>query len=85
MQLLRLSEVEGLVGLKKSKIYAMVKQGDFPAPLKIGRASSWLRSELEAWIAFRANLRTMSTEAAQTLADATSSAHQCSQPKPASS
>ncbi|WP_280518192.1 helix-turn-helix transcriptional regulator [Xanthomonas phaseoli] len=28
----------------------MIQDGDFPAPVKFGRSSRWLRSEVEAWL-----------------------------------
>jgi predicted DNA-binding transcriptional regulator AlpA len=41
LQRLRLSQIEALVGFKKSKIYELIREGNFPAPLKIGRSSRW--------------------------------------------
>ena len=50
-RLLRLPEVEGLVGLRKSKLYDLVKQGQFPAPVRIGpRAVRWRLSAVQKWI-----------------------------------
>jgi prophage regulatory protein len=50
-QLLRMHDVVTRIGLKKSSIYAKIQQGSFPRPVKIGRATMWRASELEAWIA----------------------------------
>ena len=47
-----------VVGLSKTRIEALVREGKFPAPFKLtdgGRASGWLRSTLDQWIAARAN------------------------------
>ena len=56
-RLLRLPEVESLVGMKKSAIYAGVREGTFPAPVKLSRrAVCWPLSRLEAWIAQRIEL-----------------------------
>ncbi len=53
-RLLRLPEVETLVGLRKSAIYAGMKSGDFPACVKLGpRAAAWPESEIQAWIQTR--------------------------------
>jgi prophage regulatory protein len=53
-QLLRLPQVEALVGLRKSSIYDAVKQGRFPPPVKISRrAICWPASQVQAWIAER--------------------------------
>ncbi|WP_323845303.1 AlpA family transcriptional regulator [Microbulbifer magnicolonia] len=49
--ILRLPEVERQTGLKKTYIYALVKKGEFPAPIKLGeRASGWLSSEVRQWV-----------------------------------
>lgn len=29
--------------------YKLIKDGDFPKPIKLGRSSRWLRSEVETW------------------------------------
>ncbi|MEJ2124710.1 MAG: AlpA family phage regulatory protein [Alphaproteobacteria bacterium] len=50
-QLLRMHDVVTRIGLKKSSIYAKIQQGSFPRPVKIGRATLWRASELDAWIA----------------------------------
>ena len=53
-RLLRLPEVESLVGLRKSSIYEQVKRGEFPAPVKLSRrAVCWPSSAVDAWIADR--------------------------------
>lgn len=50
-QLLRLPEVEALVGLKKSKIYSLIQDGDFPLPVKLGaRAVRWKANDIQSWI-----------------------------------
>ncbi len=48
--ILRLPDVEIQTGLKKSTIYALVKKGEFPPPINLGRrASGWLLSEINQW------------------------------------
>lgn len=47
---LRLTEVENIVGLRRSKIYQMAKRQEFPSPLKIGEASRWSLRDLSAWM-----------------------------------
>lgn len=49
-RLLRMPQVEDRVGAKKTAIYAWVKAGTFPPPIKIGPMALWLESEVEAWI-----------------------------------
>ncbi|EKN5545086.1 AlpA family phage regulatory protein [Salmonella enterica] len=29
--------------------YKLIKDGEFPKPIKLGRTSRWLRSEVETW------------------------------------
>lgn len=48
--ILRMAEVERTTGLKKSTIYLLVKQNEFPKPISLGlRASGWLMSEINQW------------------------------------
>lgn len=50
----RLAQVEELTALKKSSIYAGVKAGTFPAPVRLSaRAVAWRESDLAAWQAQR--------------------------------
>ncbi|MFW2831678.1 helix-turn-helix transcriptional regulator [Sphingomonas sp. ID0503] len=50
--LIALEEVERLTGIKKSKIYQLVREARFPAPYKPGGASTrWSRAEVVAWCA----------------------------------
>ena len=52
--LARRRQVEQLVQLSRSTIYAAVKAGTFPAPVRIGaRAVAWRVSEVEQWLAAR--------------------------------
>jgi prophage regulatory protein len=45
---------EQLVQLSRSTIYAAVKAGTFPAPVRIGaRAVAWRVSEVEQWLEAR--------------------------------
>jgi len=47
---MRIVEVEEMAGVKTSAIYAWVKNGSFPKPIKVGRISQWVRTEVEAWV-----------------------------------
>jgi predicted DNA-binding transcriptional regulator AlpA len=42
--------VQAEVGLHKTTIYGLIRDGKFPRPIKIGDSSRWLSDELEAWI-----------------------------------
>lgn len=47
----RLEEVKRRVGLGKSMIYQLVKDGRFPAPYKLSPAAArWSNREITAWI-----------------------------------
>lgn len=50
-RLLRLREVLYRTGMSRSRVYAHMAEGQFPRPVKLGRTSTWLESEIEAWIA----------------------------------
>ena len=50
--LLRLSEVQRIVGLKKTAIYSRVNAGVFPEPLTLGeRCVRWRAEDIAAWLA----------------------------------
>jgi prophage regulatory protein len=49
-RIIRLPEVRELVGLGKTAIYDKIKTGEFPKPLKLGRVSGWVESDVQAWI-----------------------------------
>lgn len=50
--LLRFSTVQALTGLSRSTIYARVKAGTFPAPLRQGsRCSRWRAGGITEWLA----------------------------------
>ncbi len=50
-RIIRLPEVLEKIGLKKSAVYNMIKVGDFPAQIKLGKhASGWLEADVQNWI-----------------------------------
>jgi prophage regulatory protein len=49
--LLRLPAVRAATGLGTTSIYTRMQRGEFPKPVKIGYASRWPKSKVEAWIA----------------------------------
>jgi len=49
-RLLKLEEVESLVGMKKSRIFELIGEGAFPAQIKQGRSSLWSEKKIQAWI-----------------------------------
>ncbi len=40
----------GITGFSAKHIYHLIKEGKFPAPVKIGRASLWRLSEINRWL-----------------------------------
>ena len=61
MQLLTRTEVAGIVKMHPSSIDRLVRQGDFPAPLKLGHAENssvrWKEDEIVGWLNDRAAQR----------------------------
>ncbi|WP_082025026.1 AlpA family transcriptional regulator [Ruegeria sp. ANG-R] len=52
----RRPDVESLVGLSRSTIYAMIADGTFPKPIKLGkRAVGWRQSDVLTWLESRSN------------------------------
>ena len=57
-KLVRLPVVEDRTGLGKSSIYAGVRAGTFPAPVRLSaRAVAWRESDIDQWIAGRTTAR----------------------------
>jgi len=49
--LIKLDEVKRICGLSRASIYGAVKLGTFPPPVKLtGRASAWVKEEVDAWV-----------------------------------
>ena len=52
--LLRRPRVTELTGLPRSTMYQQIKDGKFPAPVKLGaRAVGWRESDIASWIESR--------------------------------
>ncbi len=39
-----------LTGLTDKWFYKLIQDGEFPKPIKLGRSSRWLKSEVEQWL-----------------------------------
>ncbi|NCG53462.1 helix-turn-helix transcriptional regulator [Serratia fonticola] len=39
-----------LTGLTDKWFYKLIQDGTFPKPIKFGRSSRWLKSEVEKWL-----------------------------------
>ncbi|MER5061145.1 AlpA family transcriptional regulator [Citrobacter portucalensis] len=42
-----------LTGLTDKWFYKLIQDGEFPKPIKLGRSSRWLKSEVEQWLQAR--------------------------------
>jgi prophage regulatory protein len=50
-KILRLSEVESYVGLKRSCIYKLINAGGFPRQIQLtSRSVGWRNTEVQKWI-----------------------------------
>jgi prophage regulatory protein len=51
LQIVRLPDVIRRTGLGRSSIYAAIRRGEFPRPIKIGpRAVGFVSSQIDGWI-----------------------------------
>ncbi len=49
-RIIRQSELPQVCGLKRTQIQQLIKEGDFPAPVRLSaRRKGWLEAELIAW------------------------------------
>ena len=49
-QLVTMAFITKLTGLTDKWFYKLISLGQFPRPIKLGRSSRWLRSEVEIWL-----------------------------------
>lgn len=54
-QFVDMAFITRLTGLTDKWFYKLIKDGEFPKPIKLGRSSRWLQSEVEAWLQERIN------------------------------
>ena len=54
-QMVDMAFITQLTGLTDKWFYKLIKDGAFPAPIKLGRSSRWLKSEVEAWLQARSH------------------------------
>ncbi|KLH04878.1 Rha family transcriptional regulator [Escherichia coli] len=47
--------ITSLLQMTDKWIYKLIKDGSFPRPIKLGRSSRWLKSEVENWLQERIN------------------------------
>jgi len=50
-RLIRMTELPDIVGYKPWSIYRLIREGQFPRPVKLGqRAVAWRESDISDWI-----------------------------------
>lgn len=49
-QFVDMAFITSLLQMTDKWIYKLIKDGSFPKPIKLGRSSRWLKSEVEAWL-----------------------------------
>lgn len=49
-QLVDMVFITGFTQLTDKWFYKLISEGQFPKPIKLGRSSRWLKSEIEAWV-----------------------------------
>ena len=54
-QFVNMAYITSLTGLTDKWFYKLIKDDVFPKPIKLGRSSRWLKSEVEAWLQERIN------------------------------
>ncbi|WP_440454958.1 helix-turn-helix transcriptional regulator [Psychrobacter sp. ASPA161_9] len=53
----------GITGFSAKHIYHLINQNQFPAPVKIGRASLWRMSDINRWVDSHAQLTDVNVNA----------------------
>ncbi|TKY80863.1 AlpA family phage regulatory protein [Pectobacterium polonicum] len=49
-QFVDMAFITQLTGLTDKWFYKLIQLGEFPRPIKLGRSSRWLQSEVEIWL-----------------------------------
>ncbi|HIE4798812.1 TPA: helix-turn-helix transcriptional regulator [Serratia marcescens] len=52
-QFVDMAFITRLTGLTDKWFYKLIKDGEFPKPIKLGRSSRWLQSEVHDWLQYR--------------------------------
>nr|WP_278979538.1 AlpA family transcriptional regulator [Providencia alcalifaciens] len=59
-QFIDMKFITQLTGLTDKWFYKLIQDGEFPKPIKLGRSSRWLKSEVEQWLSARIEMSRMS-------------------------
>lgn len=54
-QFIDMKFITALTGLTDKWFYKLIQDGEFPKPIKFGRMSRWLKSEVVQWLQARIN------------------------------
>ncbi|HHR3253017.1 helix-turn-helix transcriptional regulator [Citrobacter arsenatis] len=49
--------ITAFCGVSDKWVYRQIQLGHLPGPIKLGRSSRWLKSEIEGWLQNRVNVR----------------------------
>ncbi len=49
-KLVDMAFITEFTGLSDKWFYKLIQEGQFPKPIKLGRSSRWLKSEIESWV-----------------------------------
>lgn len=49
-QLVDMTFITNYTDMTDKWFYKLIKDGEFPKPIKLGRSSRWLKSEIELWM-----------------------------------
>ncbi|MGG9847898.1 helix-turn-helix transcriptional regulator [Klebsiella pneumoniae] len=49
-QLVDMTFITGYTNMTDKWFYRLISENTFPAPIKLGRSSRWLKSEVEKWM-----------------------------------
>ena len=61
--------VQAVIGIKESTLYALMKRGQFPKPIKVGRRSLWIPEEVGVWVLGRRDERCAKTDTVENVDD----------------
>jgi len=61
IKFIRMEELLKICGMSRSTVDQAIKDGKFPAPVKLGlRATAWVEDEVQTWAKERVRARTVS-------------------------
>lgn len=52
-QMVDMAFITGFTGMTDKWFYKLISEGAFPRPIKLGRSSRWLKSEVVSWFEAR--------------------------------